>query len=122
MALGPKYLAIVNESKSRIKEISIEQMNMLTKEENLFALIDTREESEWNEKRIPNSVYIGKGIIEREIEHLYPDESTTIILYCGGGYRSVLAAENLQRMGYKNVYSLIGGIGEWEEENLPIES
>lgn len=119
MELSPKYLAIVNDSKSRIKEISIEELDFLKK--NDYVLIDTREESEWTEKRIPNAKYIGKGIIEREIENLYPDEKTKIILYCGGGYRSALAAENLQRMGYTNVYSLIGGISEWEEKKLPVE-
>ena len=122
MELSSKYLKIVNDSKSRIKEISIERMNILINEGNDFVLIDTREESEWIEKHIPSAVYLGKGIIEREIEHLYPNEESKIILYCGGGYRSALAAENLQRMGYKNVYSLIGGIGEWEEKDFPIES
>lgn len=122
MEIGPKYLAIVNESKRNIQEITIEQMNILINEGNDFVLIDTREESEWNEKHIPSAVYLGKGIIEREIEHLYPDENKKIILYCGGGYRSALAAENLQRMGYEDVYSLIGGISEWEEKGFPIET
>jgi len=120
MELSKKYLELVNKAKEGIKEISIEDTIILMKNEESTKLIDIREESEWNEKRIPNSIYIGKGIIEREIESAIPNTNTKIILYCGGGYRSALAAENLERMGYNNVYSMIGGITEWEEKELSI--
>ena len=90
-------------------------------EENvLFILIDIREENEWKSDRIPKAICIGKGILEREIESIVPNEKTKIVLYCGAGYRSALSAENLQKMGYINVCSMIGGITEWEEKNLPI--
>ena len=122
MEISKKYLELVNKTKERIKEISIEDTIKIMETKDSIKLIDIREESEWNEKRIPNSIYIGKGIIEREIENAIPDINTKIILYCGGGYRSALAAENLNKMGYKNVYSMIGGITEWEEKKLEINT
>ena len=122
MELNQKYLDLVNEVKQSIKEISISDTKTMINNNDKFVLVDIREESEWTKKRIPGAVYLGKGIIEREIEKTIPDESTRIILYCGGGYRSALSAENLQRMGYKNVYSMIGGISEWEEKKLPINN
>lgn len=120
MELSQKYLDLVNEVKQSINEISITDTKLMFENNEQFILIDIREESEWNEKRIPNSIYIGKGIIEREIEETIPDVDVKIVLYCGGGYRSVLSADNLLKMGYKNVYSMIGGITEWEEKSLPI--
>lgn len=121
MELSKKYLHLVNKAKEIIKEISIEDTLRLIKNNAPIKLIDIREESEWKDNRIPNSIYIGKGIIEREIENAVPNIKTEIILYCGGGYRSALAAENLQKMGYKNVYSMMGGISEWKEMNLPLD-
>ena len=121
MELNTKYLALVNSAKQKIKEISIEETHKIIEMNEDFVFIDVREESEWYDKRIPNSIYIGKGILEREIENTIPDENTKIVLYCGGGYRSALSAENLQKMGYKNVYSLMGGITEWEEKNLKLD-
>lgn len=121
MELSKKYLDLVNKAKEIISEISIEETLKMIDNKETFKLVDIREESEWNEKKILNSIYIGKGIIEREIENAIPGINTKIILYCGGGYRSALAAENLNKMGYKNVYSMIGGITEWEEKKLPIE-
>jgi rhodanese-related sulfurtransferase len=122
MELGKKYLELVNNAKRNIKEIMISDvMKLITNNEQL-TLIDIREESEWNEKRIPGAIYIGKGILEREIETKIPDDNNKIILYCGGGYRSALSAENLQKMGYKNVFSMIGGISEWEENKMPIQN
>jgi rhodanese-related sulfurtransferase len=120
MELSKKYLKLVNKAKERIKEISIDDTIKIMKIKDSIKLIDIREESEWSEKRIPKAIYIGKGILEREIENAIPNTNTKIILYCGGGYRSALAAENLQTMGYKNVYSMIGGITEWEEKGLPV--
>ena len=112
-------MELVSQAKERIKEISIEDTIGMMETSELIKLIDIREKSEWNEKRISNSIYIGKGIIEREIENSSPDVNTKIVLYCGGGYRSTLAAENLQRMGYDDVFSMIGGITEWEEKGFP---
>lgn len=120
MQLSKKYLDLVNEAKKNIKEISILETRRMIDLKETFYFVDIREESEWNENRIPGSIYIGKGILEREIEKSIPDENSTIILYCGGGYRSALSAENLQRMGYKNVFSMIGGISEWKENKYPI--
>lgn len=121
MELSKKYLHLVDEAKKRIKEIDIQTVNLMIKNAENFILIDIREESEWREKRIPGAIYIGKGIIEREIEGTIPDEKKKIVLYCGGGYRSALSAENLQKMGYKNVFSMKGGISEWEENEFPVE-
>ena len=120
MELSQKYLDLVNEVKTKIKELDIITVKKMLDDQVDFVLIDVREESEWNNNRIPGAFYIGKGILEREIEKMVPCEDTKLVLYCGGGYRSALSAENLQKMGYKNVYSLMGGISEWEEENLPI--
>ena len=122
MELSQKYLALVNEAKKKISEIEISEVKKMIEENILFILIDIREESEWKNNRIPSAIYIGKGILEREIESSIPNEDTKIVLYCGGGYRSALSTENLMKMGYKNVYSMIGGITEWEEKNLPINS
>jgi rhodanese-related sulfurtransferase len=119
MELNPKYVELVNETKREIKEIEINEVKKMIEDKINFILIDIREESEWNNNRIPNAIYIGKGILEREIENNVPNEETKIVLYCGGGYRSALSAKNLQRMGYKYVYSMIGGITEWEEKKLP---
>ena len=120
MELSQKYLTLVNECKKVINEISIYETKDLIDNNDNFLLIDIREESEWNEKRIPNAIYCGKGILEREIENIAPKEDTRIILYCGGGYRSAISAENLIKMGYTNVFSMAGGIGEWEEKGYTI--
>lgn len=120
MELREKYLRLVEETKENVSELSVGEVNKMMNNGDDFILIDIREESEWREKKIPDSIYIGKGILEREIESIAPHEDTIIVLFCAGGYRSILAAENLQRMGYKNVFSMSGGIGEWEEKGLPI--
>lgn len=120
MELSKKYLELVNNCKKVIKEVSIEETFELLNYGNKLLFIDIREESEWNEKRIPKAIYVGKGILEREIEDIAPSENTQIILYCGGGYRSAISAECLMKMGYTNVYSMEGGIGEWEEKGFPI--
>lgn len=122
MELNQKYLKLVDDAKIRIKETNIGTVKKMLDANEDFVFIDVREESEWNNNRIPGAIYIGKGILEREIEEMVPNENTKIVLYCGGGYRSALSAENLQKMGYKNVYSMIGGISEWEEKNLPIKT
>ncbi|MCB0750620.1 MAG: sulfurtransferase [Ignavibacteriae bacterium] len=122
MELSEKYLKLVSEAKAKINEIDINFVRKLINDKENFLLIDIREESEWENNRIPGAIYLGKGIIEREIESVAPNNDTQIVLYCGGGYRSALSAENLQRMGYKNVYSMIGGITEWEEKDFPLNT
>lgn len=120
MELSEKYVKLVSEAKAKINEIDINFVQKLINDKEIFLLIDIREESEWENNRIPGAIYLGKGIIEREIESVAPNNDTQIVLYCGGGYRSALSAENLQRMGYKNVYSMIGGITEWEAKDFPL--
>jgi rhodanese-related sulfurtransferase len=122
MELSQKYLILVDKAKQCISEISADQTFSLMHNKETLVLIDVREESEWKSIRIPGAIYIGKGILEREIEAIVPNVNTKIVLYCGGGYRSALSAENLQRMGYKYVYSMSGGITEWGEKNFPINN
>lgn len=95
-------------------------MSKLDREEK-FHLVDVREESEWAKDHLPEAIFLGKGIIERDIEQKIPGTADEIVLYCGGGYRSALAADNLQKMGYTNVFSMDGGIREWRERNYPLE-
>ncbi len=102
-----------------ITEISVEET--LAKQANGTILIDVREDNEWNEKHAKGAVHIGRGVIERDIIHKFPEKETEIILYCGGGYRSALAADNLQKMGYQNILSMKGGWTAWNEKNAPVE-
>ena len=120
MELSKKYLDLVEECKKNIREISIIETKEIVGSGKELLFIDIREESEWKEKRIPRAKYIGKGILEREIEAITSNEDVQIILYCGGGYRSAISAESLMRMGYKNVFSMKGGITEWEAKGLPL--
>lgn len=116
------FLALVNEARKNIKEVSIDDVREMMDESRDFALIDVREESEWSRGRIAGAVYLGKGIIERDIERFIPDTSKEIVMYCGGGFRSVLTTETLQKMGYTNVYSMAGGWREWRESGFAIET
>ncbi len=102
-----------------ITEISVEET--LEKQANGTILIDVREDNEWNEKHAKDAIHIGRGVIERDIVWKYPDKETEMILYCGGGYRSALAADNLQKMGYKNILSMKGGWTAWTEKGAPTE-
>jgi len=115
------FLKLVNESKSRIKEVSVEDTQERIKEDSNVKLIDVREDNEWNAAHASGSIHLGKGIIERDIEATVPDKSTEIILYCGGGFRSALAADVLQNMGYSNVYSMAGGWKAWKDSGAPVE-
>lgn len=117
-----KFLKLVDNALTRVKEIDPEEVAGLIQDGESFVLIDVRETHEWKEGRIPEAIHLSKGIIEREIESVIPDKKRDIILYCGGGYRSALAADNLKKMGYKNVKSLAGGWREWKEKDLPAES
>ena len=117
---SPKFLEIVNDSKKRIKEMTVDQVKEKIDRGERFYLVDVREDSEWNKDHLPGAIHLGKGVIERDIENRIPDPTSEIVLYCGGGFRSALAADNLQRMGYKNVISMDGGYGGWKKANYPL--
>ncbi|MBX9681102.1 MAG: sulfurtransferase [Gemmataceae bacterium] len=118
---SPRFLQIVTDARSRIREISIVETKAKLDRGEKFLLIDVREESEWAKDHLPGAVHLGKGIIERDIEGKVADLDTPMILYCGGGYRSALAADNLQKMGYRNVLSMDGGYRDWRGQGLPLE-
>ena len=107
------FKAIVSDAKQRIKEISIDEVKQWQAAGEAFYFIDTREESEFNKDALPNAIHLSKGIIERDIDEIVPDKNAKIVLYCGGGSRSALAADNLQKMGYTNVYSMACGYRGW---------
>ena len=115
------FLKIVDDAKSRIKEVSVEDTRARIAADPNARLIDVREDNEWDAAHAQGAIHLGKGIIERDIEAAVPDKSTELILYCGGGYRSALAADVLQLMGYTNVWSMAGGWKAWKESGAPIE-
>ena len=117
----PQFLNIVNDAKTRIKELTIDDVRQKLDRGEKLHLVDVREDSEWTKGHLPGAEHLGKGVIERDIETKIPDASAEIVLYCGGGFRSALAADNLQKMGYTNVYSMDGGWRGWNEAGLPIE-
>ncbi len=119
MAHTEGFLRVVNESKTRIRETTPEEVKRRLDAGESFHLVDVREESEWAAGRAKGAIHIGKGVIERDVETKIPDKSATLILYCGGGFRSALAADMLQRMGYTNVLSMDGGIRAWRELGYP---
>ena len=116
-----RFLAIVEEARSRIQELSIEQVKQKLEAKGPLRLVDVREGEEYARGHVPGAEPLCKGIIERDIEKLVPDPETPVVLYCGGGFRSALAAENLQRMGYTRVWSMWGGWRGWTEAGFPIE-
>jgi rhodanese-related sulfurtransferase len=119
---SPKFLAIAHDAKKNVKETTVlDVKSRLDKGEKLL-LIDVREESEFATDHISGAIHLSKGVIERDIELAVPDLATEIILYCGGGFRSALSAENLARMGYSNVISMDGGIRVWRENGFPLTS
>jgi rhodanese-related sulfurtransferase len=113
------FLRLVNEARSRIHETNVAEVRRRRDAGEKFTLIDIREESEWARGHLPDAVYLGRGILERDVELRFPDKNTELILYCGGGFRSALSADNLQKMGYKNVASMDGGWRGWLEAGLP---
>jgi rhodanese-related sulfurtransferase len=121
MAHSPGFLKLVNDSKSRIREIDISGFQKMLANGEKPLLVDTREESEWAAGHASGAVHLSKGIIERDIETKVPDKSTLMVLYCGGGFRSALAADALQKMGYSNVISLDGGWRAWQRSGMPID-
>ena len=121
MAHALKFLALVNEAKKRVKETNVADVKRRLDAGEKFVLVDVREESEWAGGHLPGAVHLGKGIIERDIEQRVPDTNTKLILYCGGGFRSALAADNLQKMGYTSVESMDGGWKGWLEAGFPTQ-
>src|SRR5262249_34654333 len=117
---SPGFLKIVQDAKSRVRELTVDQVKSKLDRGERFYLIDVREESEWAKDHAAGAVHLGKGVIERDIEQRIPDRQAEIVLYCGGGFRSALAADNLQKMGYTNVYSMDGGIRGWREKGYPL--
>jgi len=118
---APRFLKLVEEAMPRVREIDVASVQAKLDRGESFQLVDVREESEWAQGHLPSAVHLGKGIIERDIEARIPDVGAEIILYCGGGFRSALAADNLQKMGYSNVYSLAGGFRSWREAGLALD-
>ncbi len=121
MKHSPGFLAIVNDSLSRIREITVDEVRGDLDLSADFALVDVREDSEWDAAHATGAIHLGKGIIERDIETVIPEVDKKIVLYCGGGYRSALAADALQKMGYKSVFSLAGGWRAWKDAGMPID-
>ena len=116
----PRFLKIVNDAKTRVRETNVGEVKARMDRGEKFLLIDVREESEFAKDHLPGAIHLGKGIIERDIEAHVPALNTEVILYCGGGFRSALAADNLQKMGYTNVISMDGGIRDWREKGYPL--
>ena len=121
MKHSPAFLALVDDARSRVQEIDIDGFIEMQESGDSFLLVDVREESEYGAGHAEGAIHLSKGVIERDIEQRIPDKSSKLVLYCGGGYRSVLAAENLQKMGYSNVISLDGGWRAWQQAGLPVE-
>ena len=121
MPHNPGFLALVNDAKSRVKQIDIEGYKKLAASGEKLLLVDTREDSEWAAGHAAGAVHLSKGVIERDIETRAPDKKAKLVLYCGGGFRSALAADALQKMGYENVISLDGGWRAWTGAGLPVE-
>ena len=119
---NPGFLALVEDAKARIRHIDIDEYKRLLESGEAGVLIDTREESEWSAGHAQGAIHLGKGIIERDIEAIVPDKEQRLVLYCGGGYRSALAADALRKMGYKDAISLDGGWRAWTQAGMPVGS
>jgi rhodanese-related sulfurtransferase len=115
-----EFLDVVRDAKSRISEVNVEQAR--ERVESGAKLIDVREDNEWQDGHAAGAAHMGRGVIERDIVQTYPEKDTELILYCGGGYRSALAADMLQKMGYSNVHSMDGGWAAWKDSGAPVES
>ena len=115
------FLQLVEDAKTRIRELNVEEARQHLAANPEARLIDVREDHEWQAGHAARASHMGRGIIERDIEQIIPDKTTELILYCGGGYRSALACDNLQRLGYRNVYSMDGGWKAWKESGAPVE-
>ena len=115
-----RFLQIVDAARKRIRETSVDEVKAKLDRGENFLLLDVREESEYAKDHLPKAIHLGKGVIERDIEDRVPNLDASLVLYCGGGYRSALAADSLQKMGYTNVLSMDGGIRGWREKNFPL--
>jgi rhodanese-related sulfurtransferase len=120
MEHSPGFLRLVEESRRRVRETTPEAIHARQRAGDVFHLVDVREDSEWEQGRAEGAVHLGKGVIERDVERMFPDRNADIVLYCGGGYRSALAADALQRMGYRRVQSMDGGWRRWCELGFPV--
>ncbi len=120
MAHSPQFLKLVQDAKRHVKETNVPDVKRRMDAGEKLILIDVREDNEWAKGHLPGAVHMGKGIIERDIEQQVPGTGTKLVLYCGGGFRSALVADNLQKMGYTNVESMDGGWRGWTEAGLPI--
>lgn len=116
----PRFLKIVDDARSRVRETNVDAVKTRMDRGEKFLLVDVREESEFAKDHLPGAIHLGKGVIERDIEARVPELNTEMVLYCGGGFRSALAADNLQKMGYTNVISMDGGIREWREKGYSL--
>jgi len=116
----PRFLKIVDDARKRVRETNVDEVKARMDRGDKFLLVDVREESEFAKDHLPGAIHLGKGIIERDIEARVPDLNAEIVLYCGGGFRSALAADNLQKMGYTDVISMDGGIRDWREKGYPL--
>jgi rhodanese-related sulfurtransferase len=121
MQHSPAFLKLVEETKPRVKETTYRDVKQRLDKKDKFLLVDVREDSEWARGHLPGAIHLGRGIIERDIEQAVPDKSAEVILYCGGGFRSALAADNLQKMGYTKVISMDGGWRAWTEAGFEVE-
>lgn len=117
---SPRFLKIVDDARKRVRETDVDTVKGRMDRGDKFLLVDVREESEFAKDHLPGAIHLGKGIIERDIEARVPDLNTEVVLYCGGGFRSALSADNLQKMGYTNVISMDGGIRGWREKGYPL--
>jgi rhodanese-related sulfurtransferase len=117
---SPRFLQLVQDAKKRVRELTVDQVKAKLDHGEHFQLVDVREESEYARDHLPGAVHLGKGIIERDVEERIPDTAAEIVLYCGGGFRSALAADNLQKMGYTQVISMDGGIRGWRDQGYPL--
>jgi rhodanese-related sulfurtransferase len=116
----PRFLKIVDDAKTRVRETNVDEVKKRMDRRDKFILVDVREESEYAKDHLPGAIHLGKGVIERDIEARVPELNAEMILYCGGGFRSALAADNLQKMGYTNAISMDGGIRGWREKGYPL--
>ena len=121
MKHAPEFLKLVADAKARVRETNVQEVKKRLNAKETFTLVDVREDSEWAKGHVPAAIHLGKGIIERDIEAKVADKNTTLVLYCGGGFRSALVADNLRQMGYGNAISLDGGWRALKESGLPLE-
>lgn len=117
---SPRFLQLVEATRKRIRETTVDAIKARLDRGDRFHLVDVREESEWARDHLPGAIHLGKGVLERDVEQRLPDPQAEIVLYCGGGFRSALAADALQQMGYTNVLSMDGGIRDWREKGFPL--